>query len=243
MANKFTKTVTFNGSEPCYHLATREQYKRQTNLPANWKIARLAMIASITAAAGDNVTPVNDQCNPSIGFHQDWLFGLSDGTGFPGDAAGGKFVGFHLSPSYTLYVRNSSGWKLSYDQAAGAIGSTGIWLNNASSGVSGVPASGITPGMTDPSAVASYCFGLMLQLDVSTAGSLVVSYAVTNGLSRADSAQMSAILSLVATVTHTAITGGWWTGSVPVNCQYWFMRWPASLNHMRIHNMDYMQLA
>ena len=198
------------------------------------------MIASLTGAGGNNVAPVSE--NTTSGLHNDWLFGLSDGTGFPGDVSGGKFIGQRLFQSNSLYVRNVGGLtKLTDDGASGALILTGVTANN-STVVNSTTLQTLVPTMTDPTSGAAYAFGLALQFDVSTPGSLIVSCGLINNLSRADGAQMSGVIGANMSAYGT-ITGGWWSASVPINCQYWFMRWPLSLNHMRIHNYNFIQLG
>ncbi|MGB8296661.1 MAG: hypothetical protein WCG85_14630 [Polyangia bacterium] len=237
----FTKSCTYNTTEPCLRMQTRGLLLRLTGLPTNWKKARVAMIASLTAASGDNAAPVSE--NNAGGWHGDWIFGLSDGVGFPGDVAGGKFVGFDVAAATNnIYVRNPGPCKISGNGSTVPMFTRGVWTNNASTGGSAI-SNTLMPTMTDPTAATGYAFGMMIEMDVSTVGSLTVAVGLTNSLDRADAAQMSSILNMAATLTHAAVTGGWWSGSVPVGCQYFFMRWPLSLNSMRIHNYDFIQLA
>ena len=97
--------------------------------------------------------------------------------------------------------------------------------------------------MTDPTAAASYCFGIMLQLDVSVTGVLRVNMNTVNNLSRADEAQMNAVLTAATNAEDWTTASGWWSGTTPVACNQWLLRWPLSLNNIRIHNYDYIQLA
>ena len=88
----FTKSCTYNRTEPCLRMQTRGLLQRLTGLPPNWTKVRIGMIASLTGAAGDNVVPVNETLAAGSGnLPNSWLFGLSDGVAFPQVA--GKFVG------------------------------------------------------------------------------------------------------------------------------------------------------
>jgi hypothetical protein len=201
------------------------------------------MIASLTTPAGDNLTPVAETI-AAVGtdMHRTWLFGLSNGVAFPGDVGGGLFVGVRPSPHLNLAVGSSSGWNISAD---GTPGGSGTWTALFTNGATISPDFGngnMALQMTDPTDVVAYCFGMVIEIDVSVAGTLTVSKGNVNNLSRADKAQMSAILN--GTVADpTNISGGWWSSSVAVACQYLLMRWPLSLNSMRVHNYDAIQLA
>ena len=241
----FTKSCTYNGTEPCLRIQTRGLLKRLTGLPTNWQVARIGMIASLTGAAGDNVVPVNETLAVGYGagyVQNSWLFGLSDGVAFPQVA--GKFVGMASHYGTNIQVSySSSKWSISntndlngtYPQILftnGTVRSEGNYAQIAGS------------YMADPTAVADYCFGMVVELDCTVAGSLTVKVGMTPDLSRADAAEMSYLLnSSVMTTLGAALTGGWWSGSVPVACQYFFMRWPLSLNSMRVHNYDFIKLA
>ena len=235
----FTKSCTYNGTEPCLRMQTRGQLLRLTGLQPNWKTARVGMIASITAAAGDNLTPVAETIGIGTNTHFNLLFGLSDGVAFPGDA-GGHFVGARGYGSDPVTILNSSGWRISRNSGTD-LAWDALWTNGAAQSVS-YGLIGQELAMADPTDVVSYCFGMVLEIDVSVAGTLSCKSGGIANLGRADSAQMSAILN--GSVGSAAITyGGWWSSSVPVGCQYFLMRPPFSLNSMRVHNYDAIQLA
>ena len=235
----FTKTCTYNGTEPCLRMQTRGQLLRLTGLPPNWKTARVGMIASLTTPAGDNLTPVPETIAISTNTHLNWLFGLSDGLAFPGDV-GGHFVGVRGFSGDTVTILNSSGWRISRNGGT-SLSWEALWTNGTASGVF-YGAIGQELAMADPTDVVSYCFGMVIEIDVSVAGTLSCKSGGIANLSRADPAQMSAILN--GAVGSAAITyGGWWSGSVPVGCRYFLMRPPFSLNSMRVHNYDAIQLA
>jgi len=236
----FTKTVTYNGTEPCLRMQTRGLLQRLTGLPPNWKKARIGMIASLTGAAGDNVTPVAETINVSD-LTKDFFFGLSDGAAFPG-VAGGHFVGVHLTSGINMVVSKPSSWQIAADTGSTAL----MWRIIATNGVTlhaGIGGSMANiPTMTDPTAVAAYCFGLVLEMDVSVTGTLTTALGLTSNLNRADATQMSSLLN-GAVAGSESQTGGWWSGSVNVACQDFFMRWPMSLNSLRVHNYDFIKIS
>ena len=205
------------------------------------------MIASLTGVAGDNVVPVAEHMTNGGTPHFAWLFGLTDGLGFPGDVSGGKFIGGKINTEVDIYVNyTSAAWNISKDGASSGVYPGAVVANNASFVAGDTnPLRGLVT-MTDPSGPNSYCFGYVLELDCTVNGKLSASFGVVNNLARADNAEMSAVLCSSTNLgTSIVASGGWWTSVGPVNtgCQYWFMRWPLSLNNMRIHNYDYMQLA
>ena len=214
-------------------------------MPTNWKKCRIGVIASLTSASGDNVTPVAETLAASTNTHLEWLFGLSDGTGFPGDVAGGKFVGWRPRVDLNTWVTLNGGlWKIGYNSTPGDGPYPQALICNNSTLVAGSNASTNTNiNMTDPTAAASYCFGIMLQLDVSVTGVLRVNMNTVNNLSRADEAQMNAVLTAATNAEDWTTASGWWSGTTPVACNQWLLRWPLSLNNIRIHNYDYIQLA
>ena len=244
-SNKFTKTVTFNGTEPCWHIYTRAQVLRLTNLPANWKKVRLGLIMSLTGATGDNVSPVAETLAASSSTHLEWLFGLSDGTGFPGDVAGGKFVGWRPRVDLPIIVVQNSGlWKIAYNSSPGDPVYPQALICNNSTVVAGSNAvANPSMNMADPTAAANYCLGLMLELDVSVTGVLTIGMGSVSNLSRADPAQLNAVKCLPVSASDHTTNSGWWNSTTPVGCSNLLVRWPLSLNHLRIHDWGAEQLA
>ena len=228
----FTKTCTYNGTEPCLRMQTRGQLLRLTGLPTNWKTARVAMIASLTTPAGDNSTPVAETLGATYDTHQTWLMGLSDGVGFPYDVSSGHFVGVRVNSGQNIAVVNaSSAWGISQDGGSNLYWRP-FWTNAHTSLQGGTDNAPSVPKMTDPTAVTAYCFGIVAEMDVSVAGTLTTAMAVTQNLGRADSVQMSAIINATLPAgASTTGTTGWWSSTVPVACQNFFIRQP-------VHGLD-----
>lgn len=245
MAHKYTKTMT-SGTKGVFALDTRGQYIRPAALPNDWKKVRLGIIASISGAVSDNNSPVAETM-AVVDYHFNWLMGLSDGIGFPGDVGAGKFIGLKLGTYFApnLCVGYNGGlWNISKTGlAADGLRPIGVFLDsNTLAGKMGGVGDLYGSQMTDPTATSNNAFGMVLELDCTTDNQLAASMLWTANCAT-DDATLTALLSGTLSGMGSVATGAWWTSSVPTNVSNFFIRWPLSLNRFQILNSQFEQLV
>lgn len=243
MASVYVKTITAApGSEQLYNLGLREAFQRLTSIPTGWKRVRLGIIVSPTGKTGDNVVPTVESVYQQNIQHR-LLFGLSNGVAFPG-LPGSKFVGMSPAAATTMYLDTFTGgyWRIS-DNSAHTYNTWQLRPVHVNGPILTAGATNVqTYGQClDPTALVDYCWGYLVELDVSTAGTLSIKLGGASDLSRANELDMVSLLTGAVTAAQT-VTGGWWSGS-DMDCKHLLFRAPFLQNTFRVHAVGYMQLA
>lgn len=248
-ATKATKTLT-SGSKAMLVMEPQVYFQRKTNLPANWLRCRIGIIGSFTNAAGLNSLPTTEQINFNTNPKFRFMFGLSNGVAFPGEATN-RFVGFRSQgqASGDLKIEDTGAptWRLT---TSGGTAFSGV--PHVNDGTSIATPLGFLPSVNltfpDPTATSGCMFALAMDVDTRTSGELILQYLSTPGnLSDASDAALSGFLtSGTYGTTQGTVTGApvWWDGSTTFcGLQYLAVRSPFTANRLRIMNMMVIQTA
>ena len=241
-----TKSLA-TGYDTMMILGPKDCYQRLTNLPNNWRKARIALVASLTTASSDNGNPSSETISSAVSSSQ-MAIGFSNGTGSIGQATN-YFVGImnNLATFQNQYVYSGSG---GYNLSMGPSSADSInFVPTIGSGSTIYQPSSFADNMyaltASPTSSTSFCFYWAIDIDVSVVKTLIVkAYDAINKSDTSNTALLTMYNQSYTEAWNNTGASGWWSGSnAPVNCQYIYIRWPFSNNQLRIHNMAVMQLA
>lgn len=228
----------------------RKPFCRKTKLPANWKRVRIGLMLGFTNLTDNNGAITTESLDSDASNIHRLHIGLTSKAGNPWDE-GVNFVGIRSYPSKTLYLRKvpnpTSLWSLTSitDNARldpqATIGTSGTLVG----GKYGANASAYG-GMADPTASTAFCFPLVIDLNVATAGTLVATYATGYSISNPTITSLNAYMAgekFYAMANGSDPTGGWWSSDDDVACQYLYWYFPLIQNRPIIYAHEVMQLA
>lgn len=245
-ATKATKSLV-GGDKGMFILEPGVLFQRKTNLPANWKKVRIGLVGSFTNLVDANGTPNAEALVNQSNLTNVPIIGMSNGVGYPG-TAGNKSVG--IRPGWDGEYGSSAETDMAF--------SSPNW-SSSSSGGNYLLADGTTihtsyPGLQnfhnwrigDPTANASCMFWFVLELDVTVAGKLGLNWwnSFNTPLSNASDATLMGLISNPAAYAGYSNGGAvltsaiaWWD-ALPVDCQFFFARFPYLTNRLRIMNLN-----
>lgn len=241
--------TTASGSITSGLLPARAAFVRATNLPANWKTVRIALLYSLRGADAAS-SPVVETAAATANLLTQAQIGLSNGAGMPG-LAGVRFVGVGSGTNATTdaCVSNySSAWRLLTTNTTGQTYATlgGRVCNGTAVAYQGSSARSQTTAISTPLGTTNFAECLTLELSVVTAATLTMQFAIMRPLAPATQAEVGVALEKAIT-TVTGITdntaGGWWSSSVAVDCTTLFVRLPFINNRLVIHGYKVAQVA
>ena len=247
----YTKTISggTDGLLVCDPLAV---YQRETTLPANWKKIRLALFLSVTEPTDPNILTTQEGIDtttyPSPLY--DFAFGISNGVGRFG-AVGNKFLGCVAENAPMgiydgLAVSSYYGWHIagnSYVQCAGVFSNGSVIVRSGTGYAGTFP---VHMFFSTPEAATGFAFAWVVQLDVSTDGSLHLKTVNQDSITDVSDTAINALVNTEVVPGiggdsgvgggDVTITGGWWNSSTPVGCSHLYIRLPFPLHRLRIHN-------
>lgn len=228
-------------------IPARGAFVRQTNLPSNWRTVRIALLYSLRGET-DADAPTTESIAYSGNMLQQVQIGLSNGAGMPG-VAGVRFVGVGQQANAVSCVSFNStyGWHiLGANTSDGSARLGGRVCDGSTVTMQGTSTATAVSGFATPTGTTSFCEGLMIEFDVTTAGSLAMRFAIARPLSPVDQGAVGRALEaavLLTAGTQYATTGGWWGSGTGVGCTHLFVRLPYVNNRLVIHGYKVAQVG
>lgn len=244
------KHTTESGTITPALIPARGAFVRKTNLPADWKTVRIALLYSLRGASATD-SPVAESIPASTNALQRAQIGLSNGAGMVGNA-GVRFVGAGTGgvpsgPQATAVgYTGTCGWH-AFDTSttASCIRLGGRVADGTTETDQTSAFQEMTAGFKTPLDTTEFCEGLMVELSVVTAAKLTMRFAVMRPLSPASAAAVGVALEdlIVAKPGNAAdTTGGWWDSDTGVGCTHLFVRTPYINNRLVIHGYKVVQV-
>lgn len=231
-------------------IPARGAFVRATNLPADWKTVRIALLYSLRGASATD-SPVAESIPASTNPLQRAQIGLSNGAGMVGNA-GVRFVGAGTGGLPSGLTATAVGYTATYGWHAfdttttssqirlGGRVADGTTETNQTSTIQAA-----TAGFKTPLDTTEFCEGLMVELSVVTAATLTMRFTVIRPLSPASAAAVGVALEnliLAAPGSAANTTGGWWGSDTGVGCTHLFVRTPYVNNQLVIHGYKVAQV-
>lgn len=243
MADAFATTKTLaSGSEKMVIVDAHNYFQRLSNLPTDWKEIRMGVIISFTTLASDNAAVSAESYAISSGVSGELVFGLTNGSGLPGQAGNKCLLWAGESDGTDAIQLSGDGTNYRLKQKFRTFTrGNGTTLSRVSGGANNPE---LKFGL--PQNTTQFCLGLTMRLNVATAGSLSGTHGSLTLQSATDMpALMSLLFAPANTTTPTTQTGGWWdnTGSNPVGLQYLYIHHPFINHRLRVHNWGVIRTA
>jgi len=244
------KHTTASGTITPALIPARGAFVRKTNLPADWKTVRIALLYSLRGASATD-SPVAESIPTSTNALQRAQIGLSNGAGMVGNA-GVRFVGAGTGGRSYDPTATAVGYTSTYGWHAFASTTTDSYIRlggRVADGTTETDQTGsiqtATAGFKTPLDTTEFCEGLMVELSVVTAAKLTMRFSVMRPLSpaSADAVGVEIENTIVAKPGDAAdTTGGWWDSDTGVGCTHLFVRTPYINNRLVIHGYKVVQV-